>query len=262
MKKRLLAILFAAAGVAAATDGGNNFHWTGRLAPGQLIEIKGVNGSIRAESTSSKDVEVIAEKTGYRYDPADVRIQVVDNGNGTTICAIYPSSNGRSNECKSGLCGHLSTDNSDVKVEFTVRVPTGVRFTGRTVNGSVQAIRLNADVEAHTVNGKIVVSTSGAALADTVNGSIHASMGNGSWARSRRFATVNGSIEVELPSNASADLDASTVHGRIVTDFPLTVRGEFVGRSIHGTLGSGGRGLKITTVNGNITLRDLSRSTV
>ena len=261
MKKRLMAILFAAAGVAAATDGGNNFHWTGRLKPGQLIEIKGVNGSIRAEPATGKDVEVIAAKTGYRYDPADVRIQVVDNGNGTTICAVYPS-NGRSNECKSGLGGHLSTDNNDVKVEFTVRVPAGVRFTGRTVNGSVQATRLSADVEAHTVNGKIVVSTSGVALADTVNGSIHASMGNGAWVRSRRFATVNGSIEVELPSNASADLDASTVHGRIVTDFPLTVRGEFVGRSIHGTLGSGGRGLKITTVNGNITLRDLSKSTV
>ncbi|MGA2597742.1 MAG: hypothetical protein ABSH09_12230, partial [Bryobacteraceae bacterium] len=78
MKKRLMAILFAAAGVAAATDGGNNFHWTGRLTPGQLIEIKGVNGSIRAEPATGKDVEVIAEKTGYRYDPADVRIQVVD----------------------------------------------------------------------------------------------------------------------------------------------------------------------------------------
>ncbi len=262
MKKRLLALLFAAAGVAAATEGGNNFHWTSRLTPGQLIEIKGVNGSIRAEPATGKDVEVIAEKTGYHYDAANVRIRVVDNGNGTTICAVYPSSNGRTNECRSGLAGHLSTDNSDVKVEFTVRVPAGVRFIGRTVNGGVEATRLSADVEAHTVNGKIVVSTSGAALADTVNGSIYASMGNGSWARSRRFATVNGSIELELPSNASADLDASTVHGRIVTDFPLRVQGEFVGRSIHGTLGSGGRGLKITTVNGNITLRDLSRLTV
>lgn len=255
-------MLLATAGIASATDGGNNFHWTGRLAPGQLIEIKGVNGGIRAESTTAKEVEVSAEKTGYRYDPADVRIQVVNNGDGTTICAVYPSNGGRANECKPGNAGRMSTDNNDVKVQFTVRVPAGVRFIGRTVNGGVQALHLSADVEAHTVNGKIVVSTSGAALADTVNGSIHASMGNGSWERSRRFATVNGSIEVELPRNASADLDASTVHGQIVTDFPLTVRGRLVGRSIHGTLGSGGRELKITTVNGNITLRDLSRTTV
>lgn len=262
MKIRLFPIFLAAAALASATDGGVNFHWSGRMAAGQLIEIKGVNGGIRAESTASKDVEIIAEKTGYRDDPAGVRIEVVDNGNGTTICAVYPAKSGRVNECRPGNSGRMNTDNNDVKVQFTVRVPAGVRFIGRTVNGSVQAIHLSADVEAHTVNGKIAVSTSATALADTVNGSIHATMGNGAWIRSRKFTTVNGSIEVDLPGNACADLDASTVHGQITTDFPLTVHGRFMDRSVRGTLGTGGHELKINTINGNITLRDLSRSTV
>ena len=57
MRLRSFVLLTAAAGIAAANDG-NTFQWTGKIAPGQLIEIKGVNGSIRAELTEGRDVEV------------------------------------------------------------------------------------------------------------------------------------------------------------------------------------------------------------
>ena len=259
MLLRTFLILTAATGIAAATDG-STFQWTGKLAPGQLIEIKGVNGNIRAEATAGRDVEVIAEKSSLRTDPSEVRIQVVDNGNGTTICAVYPSKDSRPNECRPGEGGRMNTRKNDVKVEFTVRVPQGVRFTGRTVNGGIQADHLGADVEAHTVNGKIIVSTSGAAVAETVNGSIHAALGVPSWNGARRFETVNGSVEVELPPDSTTELTASTVNGRINTDFPVTVRGHFGYRAIHGTLGtggSGGRELRMKTVNGSIMLRQI-----
>ena len=257
MSLRILSTFLAAAGLAFATDGGRHYHWTGHVAPGQLIEIKGVNGSVRAESTTGRNVEVYAEKTGRRYDPADVRIEVVPNGNGTTICAVYPSRTGRPNGCRPGAAGQ-DIQNNDVKVEFTVRVPKGVRFTGRTVNGGIYADHLGADVEAHTTNGKIALSTSGTALARTVNGSIHAILGKAEWNGARLFSAVNGSIEVEVPGNTNADVSASTVNGRIVTDFPITVHGRFVNRNLHGTLGSGGRELRIHTVNGSITLRSFN----
>ncbi len=258
-----LAVLLAATGLASARDG-NTFQWTGKLAPGQLIEIKGVNGRIRADATEGRDVEVFAEKSSRRSDPSEVRIQVVDNGNGTTICAVYPSKDGRPNECRPGESGHMNTRNNDVKVEFTVRVPQGVRFTGRTVNGGIQADRLGADVEARTVNGKIVLSTSAAAIAETVNGSIHATLGAPAWTGARKFETVNGSIEVELPPGSTTEWTGSTVNGRIQTDFPVTVRGHLGYRTIRGTLGSsgGGRELKMNTVNGSILLRQIGGPTV
>jgi DUF4097 and DUF4098 domain-containing protein YvlB len=50
-------------------------------------------------------------------------------------------------------------------------------------------------------------------------------------------------------------VNASTVNGDIDTDYPVTVQGRFGRRSINGTIGTGGRSLLLTTVNGNIAIR-------
>jgi len=44
------------------------------------------------------------------------------------------------------------------------------------------------------------------------------------------------------------------VNGDIETDWPLTVSGRFSQRRLHGTIGAGGRGLSLSTVNGEIRL--------
>ncbi len=250
----LMTIVLAAAVAGLAIADTDHFDWTGTVASGQSIEIKGVNGSIRAEPGSSGQVEVTADKTGHRNNPAEVRVEVVPHAQGVTICAVYPSSDGRQNECKPGEGGHMNVNHNDVKVEFTVRVPSGVRFIGRTVNGAVEARSLTALAEAHTVNGKIRISTAGEAQAETVNGSIDASLGSTSGTESLKFSSVNGAIHLDLPRGLNAQVRASTVNGSISSDFPLLVHGKLGRRSIEGTAGSGGRELKLSTVNGSIHL--------
>jgi hypothetical protein len=201
-------------------------------------------------------VEVTAVKRGRRSDPAEVQVQVVEHAGGVTICAVYPTPKGRRpNECRPGEGGHMSTNDNDVSVQFTVRVPAGVRFAGRTVNGNVEAEGLDGDVQAATVNGGVRLSTAGQAEAETVNGSITASLGRSGGNSPLRFKTVNGAITVDLPESTSAQLRASTVNGEIETDFPLTVKGRFNSKSVSGALGSGGRELSLETVNGSIRLR-------
>ena len=250
LRMTVLSALSVALG-ASATD----FNWSGRLASGQAIEIKGVNGFVHAVEASGGDAQVSATKTGRHNDPNSVQIQVVPHADGVTICAVYPSNGGRPNQCVPGSGGRMDTHNNDVQVEFTVHVPKGVRFIGRTVNGNVEADSLAADAEVHTVNGKVRVSTAGAAQAHTVNGSITASLGAKAWSQPLEFHTVNGSITVELPATASTQIEASTVNGHISTDFPLTIRGGFSGRHITGTIGGGGPELSLETVNGSIELR-------
>ncbi len=234
----------------------SDFSWHGGVAPGQSIEIKGVNGTIRAERASGTEVVVEAIKSGRRSDPRSVTVQVVPHADGVTICAMYPSSDwGRPNECAAGSGGRMNTNNNDVRVEFTVRVPDGVHFIGRTVNGEVEAESLAGDVDAHTVNGKIRISTSGRAEGQTVNGSISARLGQAAGSRAMEFQTVNGGIELELPAAVNATLHASTVNGSISTDFPLMIRGKFTGREISGAIGQGGPELSLRTVNGSIDLR-------
>ena len=119
-------LLAAIAPVSAESE---EFNWRGRLASGQTIEIKGVNGDIKAQE-GGDEVEVRALKTGRRSDPSEVQIEVVEHSDGVTICAIYPSS-GRPNECRPGSGGRNSVKNNDVKVHFTVRIPAGVSFVVR-----------------------------------------------------------------------------------------------------------------------------------
>ncbi len=216
-----------------------------------------MNGSVRATAAAGPEVEVTATKReGRRGDPDEVTIEVVEHGGGVTICAVYPNRRGPRGECQpgGGRGGRQDNDN-DTRVDFTVRVPAGVHFTGRTVNGDVSATNLGGNVAVHTVNGSIDASAAGFVQATTVNGSIRAAMGRADWSRGLEFRTVNGSITVELPAGVGAEVTASTVNGDISTDFPLTVQGRFGPRRIQGVIGSGGRQLRLETVNGGIHLR-------
>ena len=257
MRQQLLsattaAVLLLSASGAAAQD----FRWHGAVPQGQTIEVKGVNGAIRAEPSGGNDVEVTAEKTSRRDDPATVQFQVVQHAGGVTICAMYPSRSGsRPNECQPGDGGRMNVQNNDVNVNFTVHVPAGVRFAGRTVNGQIDADRLNGDVALSTVNGSISFSTTGTASATTVNGSIRGEMGRADWSDRLEMSTVNGGITLTFPSTLSAELRASTVNGDISTDFPMSITGRISRRRIEGTIGGGGRTLALETVNGGISLK-------
>jgi DUF4097 and DUF4098 domain-containing protein YvlB len=250
-------VIAAALPLARPAAAQGEFHWKGQLAAGKTIEIKGVNGDISAVAGTG-EVEVKAVKHARRSDPDEVKVEVVPHEGGVTICAVYPSYGRRENTCEPDERGHMNTQDNDVVVDFTVRVPAGVRFVGKTVNGGIDAANLGSDVEANTVNGSIHVATSGYAEATTVNGSIVASLGRAAWTDALEFRTVNGAITLDLPANLSAEVRAKTVNGDIVTDFPLMVTGRVGPRSVHGTIGSGGRQLALSTVNGSIRLRKSS----
>ena len=241
---------------AAARAGTEDWKWSWTVPAGKVIEVKGVNGAIRAERAAGDQVQVRAWKRARHSDPASVKIEFVEHPGGVTVCAVYPStSRNDPNECAPGERGHMNTRHNDVEVEFEVLVPAGVGFTGRTVNGGVEAYALAGPVEAHTVNGSIEVSTTGPAAASTVNGSITARMGSGPREDRIAFNTVNGQITLELPDSVDADVRASTVNGTIESELPLTVQGSFSRHRIEGRLGRGGPGLELETVNGSIRLR-------
>jgi DUF4097 and DUF4098 domain-containing protein YvlB len=105
------------------------------------------------------------------------------------------------------------------------------------------------------VNGSVKVSTTGLAEASTVNGSIYAEMGRANWNNDLEFSTVNGAITLILPSKLDTEVRANTVNGEIELDYPLTITGRVSPRRLRGTIGAGGRGLTLSTVNGEIRLK-------
>ena len=166
--------------------------------------------------------------------PTGQTLSVLETESGVTICAVYPSRRSdRPNECRPGGRGHNDTRDNDVEVDFDVKVPAGVKFVGRSVNGAVEAEGLAADARVYSVNGDVRVASAGVVEA----------------------STVNGSVTLTMPADVNAELEIGTVNGSIDTDFPIMVSGKMNPQSLRGRLGKGGRDLEIKTVNGSIRLR-------
>lgn len=254
-----------------------DFRWSGRVARGHQIEIRGLLGDVVAEPASGDQVEVVGRRMGR--DAEQVRIEVVDTDNGIVICTIYPGT-GRSarrddGERRSGrhdaddACsghgeyGDVSLESDDARIDFTVRVPAGVRFAARTVEGDIRANGLRGAVDAASVSGDVHVSTTGTARAATVSGDVEATFGETDGSE-MEFASVSGDVVVRLARTVGAEVEARTLSGDIETDFDLEREGEDedddggfhiqVGQQASGTIGGGGPELSLNTVSGNIRL--------
>ncbi len=255
---QLLPLASAAPLLAQERDAGNPFRWSGDVEPGRWIYVRNVNGPVRVEPGTGSTAEISAVKRWRRGDPKDVKIIVTRSGAGNgdvVVCALW-NENATCDE--SGYRSHSSwwrQNHNDTSVEFTIRLPAGVKVNASTVNGALEIDGATSDVVAHTVNGGIEArSTGGAVSAKTTNGSITVRAGKLDGGNTE-YSTVNGSVTVELPAGLNADVDMRTVNGRLSSDFPLTVEGDISPRRLRARLGSGGPTLRFSTVNGSIRLR-------
>lgn len=267
----------AARAIPTAQSGQEDFRWSGRIARGDEIEIRGLLGDVRAEPASGDQVEVVGRRIG---DDADqVRIEVVQTDDGVVICAIYPRTerssrrdgdgerrrsgrNGGDNVCAHGNSGDLDLDADEARIEFMVRVPAGVRFAARTVQGDIQANGLRGPVDVASVDGDVRVSTTGTARAATVSGNVEATIGQMDG-EDMEFASVSGDVIVRVAGDMGAQVRANTLSGDIESDFDLRMssddedRGGFhiqIGQQASGTIGRGGPELTLNTVSGDIRL--------
>ncbi len=251
----LAAVLWPGSSPTAAQDN-DEFSWSGSVAVGKTLQIKNANGPLVAEYTEGNSIEVRAVKEGPAADREAVTFEVVEHDDGITICAIYPGRLWSSNDCEPDS-GHMSSNRNKTKVTFNVRVPAGVRFVGETMNGRIGADNLRSDVELLTMNGAIEVWTTGWASASTMNGKVWARIGSTDWSAELELESMNGAIEVVLPVGASTVVRASTMNGRVQSDWPLEKTG-WIRNKASGTIGSGGRTISLSTMNGNISLRRAS----
>lgn len=234
----------------------NNFHWQGALKDGQTLEVVNQNGDIEASGATGDGAQV--EGTKQDGDENELYLEVVEYSDGVTICAVYAK------DKTPGRChrGGVSSESHNwswhghrAKINLSVSVPKGVRLTASTTNGSVRGHELNSVVKAATTNGNVEVATSEWASASTTNGGVRVSMGNAKWTGELSLTSTNGSVHVTLPAGSEFEVRASTTNGGVHTDFPITVQGSFNSKDLSGTVGAGGRELKVATTNGGIELK-------
>lgn len=244
----------------------DTFEWSRPMREGQVLEVRGIVGSIRAVLSAGEQAEVVARKRGRRGDFEEVAIEVGERRDGWVVCAVYGSWNHGRGHCLPG--GREDDDERqrrrdvdiDVDVEFEVRIPAGVQFDGGMVTGGIRVENVRSPVEVSTVSGNIFVSTSEMVWANSVSGDIEVEMGDFDW-DDMEFSTVSGDITLWLPEDFAADIDFNSLSGDFETDFDLSVRSRrsrrWIGTDLRGTIGSGGRDLSINTISGDVALKRL-----
>jgi hypothetical protein len=126
----------------------------------------------------------------------------------------------------------------------------------RTGDGSIEAHGLDGNVTADSGDGHIKLE----GRFDTLNiktgdGSVEARAGHGSkMAAGWNVRTGDGSVDMTLPDDLQANIDASTGDGHISLGMPLTVDGNLNNSQIHGKMNGGGQPLVIHTSDGSIRL--------
>jgi DUF4097 and DUF4098 domain-containing protein YvlB len=146
----------------------------------------------------------------------------------------------------------MSTRDNDVSVEFTLSVPAGVRFVARVLSGDVVAEGLESDVFVNTVRGNVTVTTPRVAEAVSTYGSLNVTIGRADPGRDLVFRTVSGNVNLRIPINTNAEVLATTTNGTIASEFHL----EGTRYIKAGTLGGGGPRLTLSTIDGDVNLRE------
>jgi DUF4097 and DUF4098 domain-containing protein YvlB len=126
-----------------------------------------------------------------------------------------------------------------------------------TVNSNITVTGVQGTVNLDTVNGTITARGLRAdASLESVNGSLSAEFDSLEQVREVKLDSVNGRAEVTLPKDASAELRADTVNGRVAVDQAIKL-GKTGRRSLSGTIGSGpGPRISLETVNGGIAVHE------
>jgi DUF4097 and DUF4098 domain-containing protein YvlB len=153
----------------------------------------------------------------------------------------------------SGLSGTVDLHTGDGAI--TVDTLKGdIRL--RTGDGGIEARDLDGKVEADTGDGHIRLAGRFEALnVKTGDGSVNTQVLPGSkMASSWTLRTGDGSVDIALPADFQANIDATTGDGHISLGVPVTVEGTFSRSEVRGKMNGGGQTLTIHTGDGSIRL--------
>lgn len=264
------------------------------VARGEWFRFYGAIGDVTVTEGSGTQVEFRAEKILRSGRVTDIAFELRRTGEGVTICAILDEQDECSDTgLRSDRRRNWSSRNyRPPSLNVTIRVPAGVRLAVHSGNGDLSVTGAHAELIARSGNGRVRVSGTagevdaasgnGEVTVENVRGPVNANSGNGDVrvntvqgpvsahsgngdllvrmtelkiADDMEFTTGNGRIEVTVPAEFNANVDASTGNGGIMTDFPIQVSGRISKTRMRGTIGQGGRRLRLVTGNGEIEIR-------
>ncbi|MBY0494017.1 MAG: hypothetical protein K2Y23_07360 [Cyanobacteria bacterium] len=232
----------------AAGKATDTWSRTYKLGDKQRFELINVNGRITAEPTDGAEVIVEGKRTAKAMSDEKAREVLAQ-------LEIREEAGDSSVRVES-----RPPRRADHEIEWTVKVPKGVVVDLRTINGGVRMNNLSNEIHARTTNGGVKGIGINASIFEgsAVNGGVELALSAPLEASdSIEMETVNGGIELDLPSESKATIAARCVNGGVrVENLDLnkeTQQNEFdKRRRLNGTMNGGGAKVNLSTTNGGV----------
>lgn len=221
------------------------------LAPGARVELGGINGSVKIETSETRTAEVYIERTASSEEALKRRqISIQADANKLRI-------NGETTD--HNFIAKLFGSKASERV--TLKLPRQISLYAKGVNGAFVVGEIDGAIELSGINGKVQVANAvGTATLKGINGNVIFGMKRIDL-EGVTLSGINGNIELQLPADVNADFDASGMNGRVIADMPNVSidkgkRGKYWAR-----IGTGGTGITAKAINGNIRLTSATPST-
>lgn len=227
-----------------ASDVREEIRQTYELSPGAKVELAGLNGQVKIETSETNRAEVYIERTAPSQEALDRRKVIVEaDANSLRI---------RSEKGDAGLISRFFGSSGGERV--TLKLPRQISLSAKGVNGSFTVGEIDGPVEVSGINGKVHIANSvGKATFKGINGNIVVGLKRIDQ-DGVNLSGINGNIELQLGAEVNADLDAHGMNGRVDSDLPNVAVDKLKHGKYSARIGSGGNEINAKGINGNIRL--------
>jgi DUF4097 and DUF4098 domain-containing protein YvlB len=247
--------LFALVAISARAEEWRKTYTTSGKAS---LRVETNDAGIEVRGSDGNQVEAVVTTKGYKLGPNDVRVTEHQNGDSVEISVDRP------HRVCFGICVQT--------IEIALRVPRTSDLRLHSGDGHIKVTDVKGNSELDTSDGSVTVEgADGTLVSDTHDGRIrvtgrfdrldlHSGDGsieaeatagskmNASWS----VRTGDGHIQLRLPTDFAADLNAHTGDGHVNVDFPVTVSGDLRQNSVHGKMNGGGQLLEVRSGDGDV----------
>jgi hypothetical protein len=215
---------------------------TYELSPGARVELAGLNGAVKIETSDTKTAEVYIERTASTQEAMNRRkVTLEADANGLRIKA------------ENADTGFFSRFLGSAAGERAVlNLPRQITLAAKGVNGSFVTTDIDGPVEVSGINGRVQVgNAAGRAAFKGINGNMVVGLKRIDQ-EGVTLSGINGNIELQLGADVNADFDARGMNGRVVSDLPNVSIDKSKRGSYWARIGNGGAGITAKGINGNI----------
>lgn len=193
---------------------------------GNKFIIKNINGSVTIEAYEGNTIELSVKEvirgssSEVEQGKQELEYKIERRGNLIFAYLDAPFINVDFEDGEINFCMNRRDEDYQFTHDVHVRVPRDILLEGSTINKGTLSISGNfKEIEAHNVNGDVDLEHIISKMdAHTVNGDITIRYDRAP-SQDSEYHTINGTIEVYMPDNLSADVYFKSMHGDLYTDF-------------------------------------------